>query len=187
MFGAIDYVLTFFAGTDWANYTRVYPAGNYYVYGRFSGGGPYTMYLDQVISGAGTVNQTTRRLGQWSAVGTDYVTYDWVPLTDSGLVAPVAIRLNGQGTLRITTMGNCNPNYFMLVPAMGIPLTASRSSNNIVLSFPTQTGATYRVFYRTDLATNSWTLLTSVLGNGSVKSVIDSSSGARRFYKVSAP
>src|SRR2546427_325789 len=120
-----DYVLTFFAGSDWANYTRVYPAGSYYVYGRFSGGGPFTMYLDQVVSGAGTINQVTKRLGQWSAVGKDYVTYDWVPLTDSGLGAPVPIKLNGLSTLRITTDGFCNPNFFMFVPASGIVLTTS--------------------------------------------------------------
>lgn len=186
--GAIDYVLTFFAGGDWINYTRVYPAGSYYVYGRFSGGGPFTMYLDQVISGASTTSQVTRRLGQWSAVGKDYVTYDWVPLTDSGQVAPVAIKLNGLSTLRITTDGFCNPNYFMLVPANGISLTASRSGNNILVSFPTQTGVNYRVFYRTDLsATNNWVLLTSVLGNGSVKSATDSLAAGQRFYKVVAP
>ena len=183
----VDYVLTFFAGNDWANYTRPYPAGSYYVYGRFSGGGPFTMYLDQVVSGAGTTSQVTKRLGQWSAVGKDYVTFDWVPLTDSGLVAPVAIRLNGLSTLRITTAGNCNPNYFMLVPAAAISLTASRSGNNIVISFPTQTGATYRVFYRTDLATGNWVLLASVLGNGSVKSASDPATQARRFYKVVSP
>ncbi len=186
--GGVDYVLTFFAGGDWVNYTRVYPAGSYYVYGRFSGGGPFTMYLDQVVSGTGTTTQATKRLGQWSAVGKDYVTYDWVPLTDSGQVAPVAIKLNGLSTLRITTDGFCNPNYFMLVPASGISLTASRSSNNIVVSFPTQTGVSYRVFYRTALApTNTWTLLTTLLGNGSVKSVVDPSTGSQRYYKVVAP
>jgi len=183
----IDYILTFFAGNDWANYTRVYPAGSYYVYGRFSGGGLFSMYLDQVVSGAGTTAQVTRRLGKWSAVGKDYVTFDWVPLTDNGLVAPVAIKLNGLSTLRITTDGFCNPNFFMLVPATGIPLTTARSGNNIVVSFPTQTGATYRVFYRTDLATGDWVLLTSVLGDGSVKSVTEASTAARRFYKVVSP
>ena len=111
------------AGTDWANYTRVYPTGSFYVYGRFSGGGPFTMYLDQVISGTGTANQATRRLGQWSAVGKDYVTFDWVPLTDGGLVAPVAIHLDGLTTLRITTDGFCIPNYFILVPAAGISVS----------------------------------------------------------------
>jgi hypothetical protein len=184
---AIDYVLTFFAGNDWANYTRVYPAGSFYVYGRFSGGGPFTMYLDQVVSGATTPNQVTKRLGQWTAVGKDYVTFQWVPLTDSGQAAPVAIKLNGQTTLRITTAGDCNPNYFMLVPATGISLTAARQGNNTVISFPTLNGANYRVFYRTDLNSASWVLLTSVLGNGSVKSVSDPLTPTRRFYRVVAP
>lgn len=186
-YGAVDYVLTFFAGTDWANYTRVYPSGDFYVYGRFSGGGAFTMYLDQVISGAGTTSQSTRRLGQWHAVGKDYVTYNWVPLTDSGLEAPVAVKLNGLATLRITTDGFCNPNYFMLVPAIGVPLTPSRSGNNVVISFPTQAGITYRVFYTTDLSTGNWAYLASVQGDGSTKSFSDPITGTRRFYKVVVP
>jgi hypothetical protein len=185
--GGIDYILTFFAGGDWVNYTRAYPAGSFLVYGRFSGGGPFTMYLDQVTSGAGTLNQVTKRLGQWSAVGKDYNTFDWVPLTDGGLVAATIVKLNGPRTLRITTDGFCNPNYIMFVPANGISLTASRSNNNIVVSFPTQTGVNYRVFYRTNLSTGNWTLLSSVPGNGAVKSVTDPSTGAQRFYKVAAP
>ena len=53
------------------------------------------MYLDQVVSGAGTVNQVTRRLGHFGGVGKDYITYDWVPLTDDGLAAPAVVTLNG--------------------------------------------------------------------------------------------
>jgi len=185
--GGADYVLTFFAGTDWANYTRVYPTGSFYVYGRFSGGGPFSMHLDQVVSGAGTTSQVTRRLGNWSAVGQDYVTYAWVPLTDNGLAAPAVVKLNGLTTLRITTDGFCNPNYIMLVPAAGITVSARKSGGNIAVSFPTQAGVNYRVFYRDDLSTGNWTLLTSVLGDGTIKSVNDPSSGARRFYKVVAP
>ena len=56
-------------GTDWANYTRDYPAGSYFVYIRSSGDGPFSMYLDQVVSGAGTVNQVTKRLGQFGGFG----------------------------------------------------------------------------------------------------------------------
>src|SRR5262249_9948909 len=62
-FGGIDYVLTYFGGGDWANYTHVYPPGNYYFYIRTSGDGPFSMYLDQVVSGAGTASQVTQRLG----------------------------------------------------------------------------------------------------------------------------
>src|ERR1035437_6734981 len=150
--GAQDFVLVFFAGTDWANYTREYPAGSFYVYIRSSGDGPFSMYLDQIVSGAGTLNQVTKRLGHFGGFGKSpvYITYDWAPLTDDGLAAPAIVKLNGLTTLRLTTDGNCNPNYFMFVPASGITLTARASAGNTVLSFPSQTGVAYRVFYRTN-------------------------------------
>src|SRR4029077_19785561 len=79
--GSVDFILTFFAATDWANYTRDYPPGSYYVYIRSSGDGPFSMYLDQVVSGATTVNQVTKRLGHFGGFGRSpvYHTYDWAP------------------------------------------------------------------------------------------------------------
>lgn len=185
--GAFDWDLTWFGNGDWANYTRVYPTGNYYVYGRFSGLGGYSIYLDQVTSGATTVNQVTKRLGRWSNTGLGYSLYDWVRLTDDGLASPTLVKLNGLTTLRITTGGDSNPNFIMLVPASGIALTAVRSGNNVVVSFPTQSGAIYRVFYRNNLSTGNWSLLTSVLGDGTTKSVSDPATATGRFYKVVTP
>jgi len=185
--GQFDYDLTWFGNGDWANYTRVYPTGNFNVYGRFTGDGLFSMYLDQVVSGTTTTTQVTRRLGRWSAVGNQYVAYAWVPLTDDGLTAPVVVNLGGTNTLRITTTGNINPNYFMLVPASGITLTAERSGNNVIISVPTQPGVIYRVFYRDNLNTGNWFLLTSVVGDGTVKPVTDPSTAVKRFYKVVAP
>ena len=187
--GGVDYVLVFFAGNDWANYTRAYPAGSYYAYIRTSGGGPFSMYLDQVVSGAGTLNQGTQRLGTFSGNGKDYNTFAWVPLTDSSLSAPSVVTLNGQATLRLSTSGDCNPNFFMLVPAAGIRVHASFSfaSGNTTISFPSQAGVNYRVFYRTNLASGGWTLLSSVTGTGSTVSVTDPTPAAGRFYKVTAP
>ena len=184
---AQDYYLYWFGGPDWANYTRVYPTGNFYVYARSAGVGTNAMYLDQVVSGTGTTNQVTKRFGQFGAVNNQ--PFAWVPLTDNGLVAPVAVKLGGTNTLRISTItGNCYPNFFMLIPASGISLSAARSGNNINISFPTQLGSGYRVFYRTDLTTGNWTLLNSVAGNGSVEVVTDSSpAGNQRFYKVTSP
>jgi hypothetical protein len=187
--GETDYDLAWFGAPDWANYTRVYPTGNFYVYGRFAGGSgiTYSMYLDQVVNGTGTVSQVTQRLGHWSALGRDYNLHDWVRLTDDGLTAPVVVKLGGLETLRITTDGFCNPNFFMLVPTSGIVLTAGHSGGNSVLSFPSQAGVTYRVLYRDDLVSGNWTLLTTVVGDGSVKSVTDSTAGGKRFYQVVAP
>jgi hypothetical protein len=184
--GSFDYHLAFFGVNDWANYTRAYPSGAFYVYGRFAGSGDCSMYLDQVTSGAGTSNQVTKRLGHFHNFGRGYQTHDWVPLTDDGLAAPAAVKLGGVGTLRLSS-GTFNPNYLMFVPAGGISLKATRSGSNTLISFPTQPGVVYRVFYRTDLTTGNWTLLTTVLGDGTVKSASDSSSDRQRFYKVVSP
>lgn len=185
--GGRDYDLTWFGNGDWVNYTRVYPTGNFYVYGRFSGLGSYSINLDQVVSGAGTTNQVTKRLGRWGAVGRAYNLYDWVPLTDEGFAAPAVVKLAGLSTLRITTSGDSNPNHFMLVPTSGINVSAASSGGNVSISFPTQDGVIYRVFYREDLTAGSWTLLTTVLGDGTVKSASDPLTAGKRFYKVVAP
>lgn len=184
---AQDYYLYWFGGPDWANYTRVYPTGNFYVYARSAGAGTNSMYLDRVVSGAGTTNQVTNRLGQFGAINN--ATFAWVPLTDDGLVAPVIVKLGGTNTLRIsTTTGNCYPNYFMLVAASGVKLSVTRAGSNVAVSFTTQAGSNYRVFYSTDLSTGSWTLLNTVLGDGTVKSVSDSSAASnQRFYKLTSP
>ena len=125
----------------------------------------------------GTLNQTTRRIGTFGGVGKNYTSFAWVPLTDSGLGAPAVVKLTGTITLRVTTDGNCNPNYFMLVPASGITLTATRSAGNVVLSFPSQAGVNYRVFYRTNLTAGSWTLLTSVDGAAHAPTITRATSG----------
>jgi hypothetical protein len=187
-YGGIDFDLGCYGPGDWANYTRVYPTGNFFVYMRTAGFGPFTMDLDQVVSGAGTTNQTTAPLGQWSAVGVNDLTHTWVPLTDAGLVAPVLVSLNGLETLRITTpTGDCYPNYLMLVPASGIKLSAAKSGANAVLSFPSQAGVAYQVFSRNNLAAGNWNLLTTVLGTGGVVPVSIAVGATEQFYTVVAP
>jgi hypothetical protein len=183
-----DWDVGFFNTGDWGNYTRNYPAGKYVAYGRLAGGnGPLTAYLDQVTSGGGTTNQTTRRLGTWRANTGGWQNWAWVPLTDSGLTAPVIVTLGGTNTLRVTSGGNVNANYFMLVPAEGLKLTATRSGANIVISFPTQAGLSYRLFSKTTLSGGTWSLLTTVAGDGSVKSVSDPTTGAQKYYKLTSP
>ena len=76
----------------------------------------------------------------------------------------------------------------MLVQASGISLSAARAGGNVVISFPTQAGSSYRAFYRTNLMTGNWTLLNTVLGDGTVKSVNDPIGASnQRFYKVTSP
>lgn len=188
--GGNDYQLDWFGVGDWANYTRDYPEGHYYVYMRASGlvGSAYSMDLNRVVSGVGTTNQVTSRLGHWSALGRGKQNYDWLPLTDDSLMAPAIMKLGGVSTLRLSTStGLCYPNYFMLVPASGIILAATASAGNVSLVFPTQAGATYRVFSRVNLATGNWVLMTTVLGDGAAKSVNSPATGGQRFYQVTSP
>jgi hypothetical protein len=185
----VDYNLYWYGGGDWINFTRDYPLGPFNIYMRTAGLNAYTMNLGEVTSGLGTTNQTVMPLGQFGSVGSSITSFGWLPLTDAGGVAPVTVNITGVTTFQLSTpTGDCYPNYFMLVPASPIHLSASRSADNVNISFPTQTGSIYRVFYRTNLTAGSWTLLNTVLGNGSVLSATDStSSGSQRFYKVTSP
>jgi hypothetical protein len=184
-----DYQLYWYGGGDWADYTRTYPTGTFNVYARSSGLDIYTMNLGQVVSGAGTTNQVITPLGQWGSIGVNINTFGWVALTDASLVTPAVVHLGGVSTLQVfTPTGNCYPNYFMLVPTSAINLSAARAGNNVNISFPTQAGWGYRVFYRTSLTTGNWTFLSSVAGDGTMKSVPDSTvGGSQRFYKVTSP
>ena len=63
-------------------------------------------------------------------------------------------------------------------------VSAAPSGSNIQLSFATLYGPTYQVLYKTNLTDANWTLLTTVTGDGTVKTVADPMSAGRRFYIV---
>lgn len=182
-----DYDAYYFNSGDWGNYTRVYPPGKYYVYARLSGYNS-VVYLDKVTSGWGTSSQTTQRLGEWSANPNGWGNWTWVMLKDMNLAAPAVVTLSGStSTLRVTSGGGVNANYFMLVPVQGINISAAKSGSNLNISFPTQAGSGYRVFYTTNLMSGVWNLLSTVAGDGTMKSASDATTDSQRFYKVTSP
>jgi len=181
-----DYDIGYFNSGDWANYTRNYPAGKYYIYGRLAGySGSVTLSL--VTAGWGTTSQTLQTLGTCptSTANQGWQNWNWCPLQNNGL--PVIVSLGGTNTLRVTSGGNVNANYLMLVPLQGISLSATRSGANVVVSFPTQPGVTCRVYSSTSLTSGAWTLLSTVAGDGTVKSVSDPATSAQRYYRVISP
>jgi hypothetical protein len=187
-YGGVDYDLGCYGPGDWANYTRQYPAGNYFVYIRTAGLGSFSMYLQQVVSGVGTVNQVVKQLGTLAGTGINNLIHTWVPLTDAGLAAPTLLSLNGVETLRIgTTTGDCYPNYLMLVPAVGVTLSAKKSGGNVGVSFPSQVGVAYRIFSRGQLGSGNWNYVTNVMGTGSVVTVPFTATTNAQFYTITAP
>jgi hypothetical protein len=62
--------------------------------------------------------------------------------------------------------------------------TAATASGNLNLSFPTLYAPTYNVLYKTNLTDAAWHMLTSVVGDGTVKTVSDPATTKSRFYIV---
>jgi len=189
--GGTDYNIGFFGHNSWANYTRHYPVGTYTVIGRFAEGNAATEdTLSQLTSGYGTSNQTLNALGTFHIAPKGWSAWEWEQLTD-GSGNPVRITLDGslqtlqlEGT-SVTNHDEANVNFFMLLPVTPTPkLTATISGGNIHISFPTQTGYTYLVQWKSHLTDASWTLLASLPGNNAVQSVSDPSTVGSRFYRV---
>jgi len=180
-----DYDVGWFNGGDWANYTRNYPPGKYYIYGRLAG---YTgnMTISQVTAGQGTTTQTLKTLGtcNTSAANQGWQNWNWCLMQNNGL--PAVVTLGGVETLRVTSGGNVNANYFMLVPVQGISVSAVKSGSNVALSFPTTLGSGYSVWTASTLK-GTWSLQQSVSGTGAVKTVNIPTTGTAGYIKVTSP
>ncbi len=89
----------------------------------------------------------------------------------------------GQGLRLHSVAATNNGAKFNLIAATR--LTISRTGGAVALSFPTATGFTYHVEYKTLLNDSPWTPLTTQAGNGGTQTVTDSSAGGlARFYRL---
>ncbi len=180
--GVRDYNIGWDFADTWFNYTRDFQAGNYWVYGRLAGNAVVNARMD-TVTGADSTNQTTSALGTFSTTRPvdGWQVWGWVPLL--GTDGNPAVLSGGTKTLRFTTAGNVNHNYFMVVPAkvaVKLGVTPSRA-----ISIPTQAGASYTIQYRDSLTSGTWTYLTMVLGDGTTKTVTDPTAGqSQRYYRA---
>ena len=180
-----DYDVGWWYAGAWLNYTRTVPTNNYNIYGRLAGGsGSYSVKCEQVISGRGTTFQTTQYLGALSAAGLGWQTWGWAPLlTSNG--QPAVVSLGGINTLRMTSSGNVNANFYILVPAPPpVNLQAAMTAAGPQLTVPTQTGFSYLVLYKNNLTDPSWKVLYIMTGDGTLQSLTDPTGGSQRFYSV---
>jgi hypothetical protein len=116
----VDYNVGWTETGEWLNYTRSFPPGKYFVYGRLSSGvsGSFAPTLAKV-AGATTSNQTSTLLGSFKGdTGHGWQNYDFIPLTDAQSKR-IVVSLSGVETLRVTA-ASANPynaNFYMLLPA----------------------------------------------------------------------
>ncbi|HTJ00570.1 MAG TPA: hypothetical protein VL527_16940 [Dongiaceae bacterium] len=193
--GGTDYSVGSFGPGSWMNFTRNYPAGTYYVIGRFAeGAGTTHATLAQVTNGRGTTNQVLNPLGTFTIPAVGWSSWGWQPLlNDSGKQVKVTL----DGSLSTLQLGGSvtgsdpevNVNFLMLVAttpdAPAVMASAALSGGNVVISFPTQNGSSYKVQYKAHLSDATWTDLPGVIsGNGAVQSATDPATNGSRFYRV---
>jgi hypothetical protein len=177
-----------FNGGDWLNYTRTYPTNTFNVWGRLAGGAAFSgTSLCIVTNGAGTSTQATNVLGTFSDPNASgWQAYHWLPLLDTN-GNKVAISLGGVATLKLVSGSGLNAESFMLVVApLHFTVTPTLVGGQLKLSFQTQVGHTYNVFYSSSLTAAHWTSVGSVAGDGTIQTVTESMSGAQGYYTVSA-
>ena len=54
----------------------------------------------------------------------------------------------------------------------------------VSLSFPTESGHTYTVLYKSSLTSSIWTTVGTISGNGAVTNVTESLTGTQGYYTV---
>lgn len=186
-----DFNVGWFDNGFWGNYTRTYPEGHYNVYLRAANGtgGPSYVSLSEVTSDPSQTNQTTVALGTFTIPATgSYQIYTWVGLKDGGGNL-VSLPFDGvtARTLRLTSSGGNNVNFFILAPAAAPApsLAITRDVAGVVISFATDAGRTYQIERKQHLTDATWQPLGSpVAGDGTVKSVTDSTAAGSGFYRL---
>jgi hypothetical protein len=104
---------------EWLNYTHTFPLNYYRVYARAQNDleAPVSAQLEVVTGPANNINQTAIPVGLFETVSSEATNYFYVPLAD-GLGSPIAIKLEGTPTLRITSRSvGFRLNYLLFVPS----------------------------------------------------------------------
>jgi hypothetical protein len=184
--GLSDYDIGWTAAGNWANFTRTYPAGVYYVIAR--GASPNGQNIGAsllwVTSGVGTSTQTTAPLGKFDFPLTGgWQTYTWTPLTDSQGNLVKVTTSGAASTLRLNQdNGGYNINFFLLVPAgpvLPVMKIDKTDSSHVTVSW-TPAGGTLQASPDLGAAAN-WQAV------GPANPAVLPSTGAARFFRVTNP
>ncbi len=174
--GFTDYDVGWNDSGNWGNYTRTYPAGAYNIYMRAANGstGAGGATLSDVTSGVGTTNQTVVALGSFAVPPTGgWQNYVWSPMRDTG---GNLVKFTGgsKHTLRVTSGGGYNANFYALFPAnTNLPVLAGVYPDGTTI-FQSTNALNFSVLSSAGVSTNSivvtvnGTIVTNVIITGSI-------------------
>ncbi len=179
-----------FAGTPWNNLMQDY---------LYSGGSPQTITLSGLAPNS-RFNVILYNAANSDAAGrTTYFTVNGISQSStwdgsSGtLIAGVdyveftSALSDGSGNLSIVYNGDGNAEGDVdgfQIQAAPLEISAVFNGTNVFVSFLTESGLSYQVQYKNNLADANWTLLEAVSGNDAIQSVSDLADGNGRFYRV---
>ncbi|MGH7967304.1 MAG: carbohydrate-binding protein, partial [Limisphaerales bacterium] len=143
--GQQNYDLGSTANGNWGNYTRSFPTGTYNIYMRAAngnGGASARGSAALVTAGATSASQTLATIGSFDPVPPTggWQIYTWVACKDNnGNLGQVTLSGN-PSTLRITSGGGYNADYFVLVPVnTTLPSAANLYPNGLFQAQGTNT------------------------------------------------
>lgn len=124
-----NYAIGWVGGGDWQNYTRGFPdngTGGWWIvyaglsYGSGTDPGQLSGTMDLVTAGVGTTEQTTERLGQFSAPGSGGWGNNNLVVMKTAGGEPAVVRLSGVKTLRFN-MNSGDLDFIIFSPAPAPP------------------------------------------------------------------
>ncbi len=181
--GVVDHIVGNWATSEWQDYTKTFPAGKYNIYGRLSSSAAATIVFDQVTNGAGTSVQSLSSIGTFNFNSGGIGSYVYVPLQDAVGNLVVVTNLAGVNTVRLTSGGGANANFYMLIPAnTNLPNINNVFPNGSVLFQATNT-LVFTASSGAGISTNSITLTV----NGTNVSNQLQFSGSSASWNVSYP
>jgi len=113
---------------------------------------------------------------------------NWIPFATTTQPFPSTLLLGFGTTAHDNAVGPTTAlyrNFRIICQPVLTNLSYSAATSTFTFSFATQSGSSYVIEYKDSLSAPSWTLLTTVTGDGTVKLVSDTAAtGPMRFYRA---
>jgi hypothetical protein len=135
---------------------------------------------------SGVIDSTSPTATWTHLFATNHLATDYTTLIETTpyIVAPAnAARLRYQ----LCYFAQASGSVYMDAATLSLKapsFTAALSGGSIRISFPTLYGPVYKVLYKNSLSDTTWQTLSTVTGDGTVKTVSDAATSGTRFYIV---
>jgi hypothetical protein len=110
-----------------------------------------------------------------------------VYISGNGGTSQITHIINGTGSTVGPSFATANAGYLWLNPTFNVSAGLDRTRTNIAITLPTESWHSYQLQYKNAVTDPAWSSLGSRFGgNDTLETIPNSTSAARRFYRVKA-